>query len=447
MNHITSGLPNYFHFNGGNGIADNFGRGKWNPGNVDMSIPPWYNPMLCAFPFNPNLMTNINDPIRIMIETQDEISKESKFIQENLPKLPNIPGHYPFVSQSTNTKIPRDYSCLSSNSKIYSNNEGNKPNLKPEAIQPSPKGYPKQNSMKELQFEENNRRTNKKCLEKIKRWSKEECQIYDDFIRKYDTIMADSTSKRMTKIFLYMAKFIETKNASQCRSHHQKFYPKVKEAMEKEGFIPSKLPNDEFTNSIKEELKEELDRKLTKNQKKLKNSSPKEKGILEILEEKAPILQNQNENQKEETDSLQSKSKESSTTNSQRKLSEEQENMSTSKTFLKATSTNHPNPFPSSSESNPEKFSSVSNHHNSKSNPQPSTRMKRIVKGKSKKVNAEIQNLSQSKPLVSQKKFDSNYKRRRNMCEEYEEEDEEEMNLDFLKEDSEDSQSENNDHF
>ena len=36
----------------------------------------------------------------------------------------------------------------------------------------------------------------------------------------YLEIMKDSNTKRNKKIFLLMSKFIGTKSASQCRSHH-----------------------------------------------------------------------------------------------------------------------------------------------------------------------------------------------------------------------------------
>ena len=62
---------------------------------------------------------------------------------------------------------------------------------------------------------------------KVKRWTKEECQLYEEFIKNYFLAMKDSSSKRNTKVFLQMSEFIGTKVPSQCRSHHQKFYKKL----------------------------------------------------------------------------------------------------------------------------------------------------------------------------------------------------------------------------
>ena len=64
----------------------------------------------------------------------------------------------------------------------------------------------------------------KKTNERVKRWTKEETILYQNFVDKYKEIMKDSSSKRNSKIFLQMSKFIGSKTPSQCRSHHQKFY-------------------------------------------------------------------------------------------------------------------------------------------------------------------------------------------------------------------------------
>lgn len=68
---------------------------------------------------------------------------------------------------------------------------------------------------------------NKKTMEKIKRWTKEESALYEQFIEMYADIFNDPSSKRVTKIFIFMSKYIGTKTPSQCRSHHQKFFKKI----------------------------------------------------------------------------------------------------------------------------------------------------------------------------------------------------------------------------
>ena len=94
---------------------------------------------------------------------------------------------------------------------------------------------------------------NKKSTEKIKRWTNEESKRYEDFIKKYNPIMQDTTTKRMTKVFLLMSQYVQTKNPSQCRSHHQKFYPKVKRQLEKETLGKKLNPLD--ITRMKDEIK------------------------------------------------------------------------------------------------------------------------------------------------------------------------------------------------
>lgn len=74
---------------------------------------------------------------------------------------------------------------------------------------------------------------NKKSSEKIKRWTTEESQLYEDFITKYNNIFEEANNKRLTKIFVIMSKFIRSKDSNQCRSHHQKFYKKIMENQKK----------------------------------------------------------------------------------------------------------------------------------------------------------------------------------------------------------------------
>lgn len=62
--------------------------------------------------------------------------------------------------------------------------------------------------------------------QKIKRWTKEESDLYSRFIADHANLLRDPSVKRAKKIFILMSNFIKTKNPSQCRSHHQKFYRK-----------------------------------------------------------------------------------------------------------------------------------------------------------------------------------------------------------------------------
>lgn len=67
----------------------------------------------------------------------------------------------------------------------------------------------------------------KRTTEKIKRWTHEECRMYEEFILHHSAVMNDSSVKRTEKIFLSMSEFIGSKTPSQCRSHHQKFFRRV----------------------------------------------------------------------------------------------------------------------------------------------------------------------------------------------------------------------------
>lgn len=86
--------------------------------------------------------------------------------------------------------------------------------------------------------------------QKIKRWTKEESDLYNRFIMEHSDLLQDPSVKRAKKIFILMSNFIKTKNPSQCRSHHQKFYRK--DASE-ENFHMTKSENFDFT---LEEIKE-----------------------------------------------------------------------------------------------------------------------------------------------------------------------------------------------
>lgn len=73
----------------------------------------------------------------------------------------------------------------------------------------------------------------KKSEEKIKRWTKDESQLYEEFVIDHFLLFNDNNIKRANKIFIQMSEFIKTKNSSQCRSHHQKFFNKIKEKIAK----------------------------------------------------------------------------------------------------------------------------------------------------------------------------------------------------------------------
>ena len=83
------------------------------------------------------------------------------------------------------------------------------------------------NSMMSPKNGSSKRPYNKKTMEKIKRWTKEESGLYEQFIEMYADIFNDPSSKRVTKIFIFMSKYIGSKTPSQCRSHHQKFFKKI----------------------------------------------------------------------------------------------------------------------------------------------------------------------------------------------------------------------------
>lgn len=115
----------------------------------------------------------------------------------------------------------------------------------------------------------------KRTTDKIRRWTKEESKLYEDFIDMYSDIFNDSSSKRVTKIFIFMANYIGTKTPSQCRSHHQKFFRRI----QREKLISSgKVTNEE-----------ELERLMPKKRKK-KSEKAKETAQLEALQTKEPSV-------------------------------------------------------------------------------------------------------------------------------------------------------------
>ena len=68
---------------------------------------------------------------------------------------------------------------------------------------------------------------NRRCDDRIKRWTAEECKLYEIFISANYELMNNTGHKRSSRVFLIMAQYIKTKNAAQCRSHHQKFYKRT----------------------------------------------------------------------------------------------------------------------------------------------------------------------------------------------------------------------------
>ena len=48
----------------------------------------------------------------------------------------------------------------------------------------------------------------KKSTDRIRRWTTEECALYENFITMYSDIMRNSSQKRNSRIFLIMSKFI-----------------------------------------------------------------------------------------------------------------------------------------------------------------------------------------------------------------------------------------------
>lgn len=56
----------------------------------------------------------------------------------------------------------------------------------------------------------------KKMIEEIKRWTKEECDLYGKFIEMYYDVMIDKMNKRSTKVFRLMSEYLVTKTPSQC---------------------------------------------------------------------------------------------------------------------------------------------------------------------------------------------------------------------------------------
>lgn len=97
----------------------------------------------------------------------------------------------------------------------------------------------------------------KRMTEKIRRWTKEESDKYEQFINLNAEAMADSNTKRVAKIFIIMSQFIGTKTPSQCRSHHQKFYNK-QHRKQTSTYYPSYVPNNWEDISMKMKMLSQL---------------------------------------------------------------------------------------------------------------------------------------------------------------------------------------------
>lgn len=102
----------------------------------------------------------------------------------------------------------------------------------------------------------------KRTTDKIRRWTKEESKLYEQFIEMYSDIFNDSSSKRVTKIFIFMASYIGSKTPSQCRSHHQKFFRRIQ--------------REKLINSGKVTNEEELERLMPPKKRKKKTEKAKE---------------------------------------------------------------------------------------------------------------------------------------------------------------------------
>lgn len=71
-------------------------------------------------------------------------------------------------------------------------------------------------------------RDKKKVGYRVGCWSTFENLKYVKFLVKNKTCIDFSASRRKKKIFLRMSDYIETRNADQCRSHHQKYSERFK---------------------------------------------------------------------------------------------------------------------------------------------------------------------------------------------------------------------------
>lgn len=144
---------------------------------------------------------------------------------------------------------------------------------------------PKNGSMK--------RPYNKKTMEKIKRWTKEESALYEQFIDMYADIFNDPSSKRVTKIFIFMSKYIGSKTPSQCRSHHQKFFKKI-QTMKNLGNGINTIPTSSVPLQRNKEGLEELNKFQNSEKKKRGKYSKKNNQIMNMPQNSEEMNKNAN---------------------------------------------------------------------------------------------------------------------------------------------------------
>lgn len=60
------------------------------------------------------------------------------------------------------------------------------------------------------------------------RWDVEEHKKYYDFIKTNSNLFLNNDRRRYDKVFMVMSKYVKTRTADQCRTHHQKLLTKFK---------------------------------------------------------------------------------------------------------------------------------------------------------------------------------------------------------------------------
>ncbi|CAD8115582.1 unnamed protein product [Paramecium primaurelia] len=74
-------------------------------------------------------------------------------------------------------------------------------------------------------------------------WTNQEHLLYLEFVKNHESILKSKYDKKSKKIFKLMSQYIPTRNATQCRSHHQKFNPLIKRKLKKSfGYTPIVIP-------------------------------------------------------------------------------------------------------------------------------------------------------------------------------------------------------------
>lgn len=59
-------------------------------------------------------------------------------------------------------------------------------------------------------------------------WDEDENRKYREFIELNTEILENREERREKKVFLRLSEYVETRDANQCRSHHQKMIQKYK---------------------------------------------------------------------------------------------------------------------------------------------------------------------------------------------------------------------------